>query len=132
MAADSVHLGGEFRPTNATPLPDYIDVAGLKPQPCPREELLRHHPKNSATSPFLGLDPSFPADLAKAERTITHIQNFDADDRVFVVFAHDTSIFNIVDFFPRTANDWKKRGWKEKGRWTYLPHLQKVAHDQQD
>jgi hypothetical protein len=88
--------------------------------------LLHIHPRNSATTPFLGLDSCFPEHLADAEETIRLIQNFDADERVFVVFAHDVSMFNVVDFFPHVANEWKLKRWKEKVRWTFLIDLQKL------
>lgn len=127
MAADSAHLGGELRPSDTLPLPELIDVPGLQLCPCPSSVLLREHPRNSSTLPFLGLDPSFPLNLKDAEQTIERLQAFDADERVLVVFAHDVSLFDIVDFFPATANEWRQKGWKEKGRWSFLPHLQKVA-----
>ncbi|KAF2740762.1 hypothetical protein EJ04DRAFT_558738 [Polyplosphaeria fusca] len=126
LAADSVHLGGEFRPSETLPLPDPVGVPGIDPCLCPASALVKIHPLRSTTTPFLGLDPSFPEDLDEAERTIRLIQQFDADDRVFVVFAHDISIYDIVEFFPKDANDWKVKDWKTKGRWTFLPHLQKT------
>jgi hypothetical protein len=127
LAADSVHLGGEFRPTDRLPLPDPINVPGIQPRPCPVGELVRVHPSRSKTTPFLGLDPSFPSQLHEAEETIKLIQAFDADDRVFVVFSHDISIFDILEFYPANANDWKAKGWKEKGLWTFLTEIQKLT-----
>jgi hypothetical protein len=87
------------------------------------------HPRNCETLPYLGLDPSFPEDLAKAEQTIVSIQDFDADERVLVVFAHDVSMFDILEFYPQNANEWKQKGWKERGRWMFLADLQKVARE---
>ncbi|RDW58285.1 metallo-hydrolase [Coleophoma crateriformis] len=43
LAADSVHLGGELRPTEALPLPNSIDVQGIVPRPCPIEDMLQLH-----------------------------------------------------------------------------------------
>ena len=93
--------------------------------------IVGHSPKEVCNLPFLGLDPSFPENLADAERTIRSIQDFDFDERVFVVCAHDVSLFDILDFYPKTASDWKQKGWKEKGRWAFLAHLQKVARGAQ-
>jgi len=129
MAADSVHLGGELRPSTSMPLPEQVDVPGIVPRPCPCRLLSKIHPRHSTTTPFLGLDPSFPENLEEAEQTIRLIQYFDADERVLVVFAHDVSLFDIVEFYPRKANDWNKKGWKEKGRWAFLPQLQKAVSD---
>jgi hypothetical protein len=127
LAADSVHLGGEFRPTDTVPLPDPVNVASLHPCPCPAEILLKHHPRHSGTLPFLGLDRCFPENLVEAQKTIERIQVFDADERVFVVLTHDTSVFDIVEFFPATADEWRRNGRKEKARWAFLPFLQKVV-----
>ena len=48
---------------------------------------------------------------------------FDAMENVFVIFAHDKSLADVIDHYPRTANGWKSRGWKEKCLWRFLPHL---------
>ncbi|KAI0111255.1 beta-lactamase-like protein [Nemania sp. FL0031] len=129
LAADSVHLGGELRPTKALPLPDSIDIPEIVPRPCPREELLKIHPRSSHTLPYLGLDPCFPEHLEDAERTIECIEKFDSDNRVLVVFAHDVSLYNTLEFYPALANDWKRKGWKSTGRWAYLVDLQKIARE---
>jgi len=70
MAADSVHLGGEFRPTHLLPLPASVEIPGDPPCVCHREELLKIHPRHSPTLPYLGLDPCFPEHLEDAERVI--------------------------------------------------------------
>lgn len=116
MAADSVHIGGEFRPSHSLPLPAWVDLPCLMPRPCPQKVLLWMHTRSCETLPYLGLDPGFPENLAEAEQTIVSIQAFDADERVLVVFAHDVSMFDILEFYPKSANGWKQKGWKEKGR----------------
>ncbi|KAI0601035.1 beta-lactamase-like protein [Biscogniauxia sp. FL1348] len=138
MAADSVHFGGEFRPSAQLPLPS--SVLAL-PRPCPGDLLLDMHPHHSATTPYLSLGPSFAEDLAAADRTIRHLQAFDADARVLVVFAHDESFLlrpdyvegeeegnaRIIPQFPRSMDDWaaKKKAptVKEAVRWTFLGEL---------
>jgi len=132
LAADSVHLGGEIRPSEALPLPDLVDIAGIVPRPCPVESLLKMHPRNSRTLPYLGLDPRFPEHLEDAEKMIESIQRFDVDERVFVIFAHDISIYEALEYYPMTANDWKNKGWKAAGRWSFLTELQKIARDQEE
>jgi hypothetical protein len=88
--------------------------------------ILKYHPRNSSTLPFLALDRCFPEDLEKAQKTIDRIQAFDADERVFVIFTHDTSIIDNLEFFPATANDWQSKEWKTKSRWAFLPFLQQT------
>ncbi|KAF2754823.1 hypothetical protein EJ05DRAFT_503767 [Pseudovirgaria hyperparasitica] len=129
MAADSVHLGGEFRPSEALPLPNFVDAPGLNPSPCPAEELVKFHPRNSKILPYLGLDPCFPEHLEDAERTIKSIEAFDADDRVMVIFAHDVSIHGTLSYYPETADSWKEQGWKSSGRWVFLSDLQRIARE---
>ena len=45
----------------------------------------------------------------------------DGHDNVLVMLAHDDTMLDIVDKFPNgTANEWKKKGWREKGMWRFL------------
>ncbi|KAJ3531244.1 hypothetical protein NM208_g8960 [Fusarium decemcellulare] len=127
MAADSVHLGGEFRPTEAFPLPKVVDVPGLTPCPCSCEQLLKFHPRDSPTKPYLGLDPRFPEHLVAAEKTISHIQRFDADERVLFIYAHDITMFEMLDYFPQTVDNWRSKSWKAESRWKFLVDLQQIA-----
>ncbi|KAI0441741.1 beta-lactamase-like protein [Xylaria telfairii] len=124
MAADSVQLGDEFRPSAAVPLPGAVDEPGISPWPCPKETLLKLHPESSATSPFFGLDPCFPYDLQKARETVKRIQAFDADNRVLVVFAHDIEIYNTPECYQKLANNWYSKGWKLASRWKFLVDIQ--------
>lgn len=57
---------------------------------------------------------------AVAEETIAKIQELDALDNVFVVLSHDSSLLDIVDFFPQTSIDFIGRGWKEKAKWAFF------------
>jgi hypothetical protein len=45
---------------------------------------------------------------------------FDANNEVLVLLAHDNEIKGVLDFWPKTLNDWKTKGWKEKIRWAFL------------
>jgi hypothetical protein len=98
-------------------LPEMVNVPGLVPCPCPRESLLKMHPRGSAKLPYLGLDPRFPESLIDAEYTIENIQRFDADDRFLVICAHGTTCLDKFEFDPLPANDWKGKCWKEKVQW---------------
>jgi hypothetical protein len=101
-------------------------VLGIRPRPCPVDKLLVMYPRHSRTLPFLGLDPCFPEHLKAAGNTIELIQRIDADDGVLVIFSHDTSIYDNLKFFPRSANDWLSKGWKKKGFWNFLLQLQEA------
>ncbi|KAI1633719.1 hypothetical protein F4809DRAFT_574458 [Biscogniauxia mediterranea] len=102
MAGDSVHFGGELRPSAQVPLPcsrgaDAVLPSPPLPRPCPGDLLLDMHPHHSPTTPYLSLGRSFPEDVAAADRTIRRLQAFDADARVLVVFAHDEAFLPAPD-----------------------------------
>ena len=126
LGADSAHHAAQLRPSACYPLPHSLKVAtNLTPCPC-RDSVFEHLQDNaSATEPLLtiGVKPdgtSLAIDVPEAKSSIRKVQDFDADESVFVVVAHDTSLLDVVDFFPERANDWKARGWKEAGRWGFL------------
>lgn len=50
--------------------------------------------------------------------------DFDANDNVFVMIAHDTSLLGVVDFYPKKANHWQEKGWKKVGQWRFLEDFQ--------
>ena len=45
---------------------------------------------------------------------------FDADESVFSIIAHDMSLFDVVEFYPKKANEWREKGWCREGRWRFL------------
>lgn len=128
MGGDSCHHAGEFRPSQYLPLPSSVSPNPLdlkSSKPCPGamfEELL---PGGDQTKPFYKIarlnDGSGVAhDVDEAEATIEKVIEADARDEVLVVMAHDDSLLNVVDFFPKYANEFVQKGWVEKGRWLFL------------
>jgi hypothetical protein len=65
-------------------------------------------------------DPAIGSDIEQAIHTIKDAQQADAQENVFVLPAHDMSVVGIIDVFPKTANDWKVKGWREKAFWKFL------------
>ena len=135
MGGDSCHHGGEFRPSKYLPLPASIlpnplDLKGV--HPCPGAAfsgILRH---GDTRRPFYdvvrynvpstsGYDPDV------AEETIRKVMEADARPDVLVVMAHDESLLDVVDFFPKYANDFREKGWVEKGRWLFLKDFAKAV-----
>ena len=43
------------------------------------------------------------------------------------MIAHDYSLLNVVNFFPKEANYWKAKRWKEEGWWRFLEDFQKAV-----
>ncbi|KAH7399182.1 metallo-beta-lactamase superfamily protein [Phaeosphaeria sp. MPI-PUGE-AT-0046c] len=121
--------GGEFRPTEYMPLPDEIHPHPLKhalirpPPTCPGDIFLPIHPKNSRTAPFFDTTPAeggWHLCAAEATRSIEKMTEFDAYDNIFPVIAHDNTLMGVVDVYPKQANDWQNRGWKDTSRWGFL------------
>jgi len=128
MGGDACHHGGEFRPSQFLPLPDSFSPNPLdlkSKNPCPGtlfEDLLPHRDK---TKPFYKIarledGKGVAHDVDEAEVTIEKVIEADAQDEVLVVMAHDDSLLDVVDFFPKYANDFVEKGWVEKGRWLFL------------
>ncbi|KAK5124175.1 hypothetical protein LTR85_001878 [Meristemomyces frigidus] len=126
MGGDIAHHGGEFRPTQWLPLPGNIQPNPLvapyaKNAPmCPGSIFEAIHPKRSSTEPFMQPDGSFHEDLKIVKESVAKWEEFDAQDNVFAMIAHDKSLLDVVDFYPKPANGWREKGWKEEGRWRFL------------
>lgn len=111
MGADCAHHGGALRPSPYMPIPPCLGAH-------------KYHALNEARGgrkpdePFF--DPGLFNDLEQAKQTVKHAQVADKQDNVFFAFAHDSTLVGLVDTFPKKANEWKAKGWKEKGRWGFL------------
>ena len=130
MGGDAAHHAGEIRPTEYVPLPHEITLSPPLPEyfphVCPGEIILSElHPEKSATKPFYRAAEGFNEDTQVAEWTIEGVSEFDAHERVLTVVAHDSSLMDVVDFFPKTANDWRSKEWGRDGRWRFLADFSK-------
>ncbi|PQE08740.1 metallo-beta-lactamase superfamily protein [Rutstroemia sp. NJR-2017a BVV2] len=127
MSGDACHHGGQFRPSPYHPLPEEITPNPLHPNhphPCPGavfEKLLRD---GDRTRPFYEVakpeNGSVANDAAEAQETIEKMIEVDASDEVLVIMAHDDTLLEIVDFFPKEVDAGKIEEWGEKGRWLFL------------
>lgn len=134
MIGDACHHGGEYRPSQHLPLPSsvvpnpYTSLAQLAALArsawpgCPGAAFVDVHPEKSATKAFYSLDDTIPTthDAALAEETVGKLQEFDAREDVFTIMAHDQALFPIIDLYPKSANEWKAKGWRERGLWRFL------------
>lgn len=129
MGGDIASHAGEFRPTKYVPLPPLISPNPLNhssPTPCPGHIFEKIHPQKCGNAPFyrIGTWPDGePAadDLPAAIESNRKLQLIDAlSTRVFVILAHDENMGGVIDFFPKTANEWKALGWGDKARWRFL------------
>lgn len=129
LGGDIAHHGGEFRPTQYLPIPDQIHPNPLfKPgnhtaAPCPGAIFEAIHPSKCGDQPFFVPytgKPSFHHDAKEAKHSIDKMTEFDAYEDIFPVIAHDLHLKDIIDFYPKPANDWKAKGWKKEGTWRFL------------
>lgn len=66
-------------------------------------------------------------DPEEAVRTIEKLQQADVQENIFMVAAHDESLLEIVDFFPKKANDFMQKGWVKTARWKFLMDFAKAV-----
>ena len=126
MGADSCHHCGEMRPTPMLPMPNDImpnplDLASRSPCPC--SMFVDLHPNKSTTEPYMTIAEgpgSVFHDTKVATESLEKLKSFDADDKILLALAHDSTLKGIVDEFPKSANDWQQKGWKEASRWKFL------------
>ena len=133
MGGDICHFGGSYRPSAYAPLPSTIPSSVPLdqhiPTPCPCSFFQGSHwdPENLRTSPFYKITQesgSWYVDPPTAQKSVNSLEEFDADENVFVCVAHDGGLLPVVDFFPKgTINDWKRKGWKERSKWGFLNEM---------
>jgi hypothetical protein len=125
MGGDICHHGAEIRPSNNLSIPAEIHLTPSgKEMSYPDGALFRAlniRRDRKPNEPYF--DPVLAIDLPRAIKTIKDAQKVDGQDNVFFVFAHDMGICGVVDFFPKSINNWKKEGWKEKTHWNFLADL---------
>ncbi|OLN89020.1 hypothetical protein CCHL11_06077 [Colletotrichum chlorophyti] len=147
FAGDSFHHGSVLRPHSGAPLPDQVRVPGLC---CSGRTLHTIHPATASPETLghygkvfeqMGSDPDrvpfhvipetpsgeslLAVDLHEARETVSAIQKFDSSPDVLVIAAHDAGLYDVLEYFPRDANDWKAKGWKGEGEWVFLQDFAK-------
>jgi hypothetical protein len=120
LTADSFHHASEIRPTADVKLPQELNLPAFGAEPVPSKIFENLKPSRRLDKPFTAPREGFSSNNEQAMETISKIQAFDADERCFVIAAHDGSLYPILEYFPKQANSWKEKGWKEKGRWPFL------------
>lgn len=127
LGGDICHYAGIFRPSVHLPIPDAILPHPCLPTSnsplCPGTafvELQKARGRDSKSSLY---DMTFGHDIPLAQHTATSLQELDADNRIFVIVAHDSTVRDGVDHFPKSLNDWKSKGWGKSLKWAFLGDL---------
>lgn len=128
MGGDATHHPGELRPSRYLPLPERVSpdpFTEKEGESCETKQFEKLLVDGDRTGPFF--EPSVMPNgqcvhysMEQAKETITKIQEVDAADNIMVMMAHDASLLDVVQFFPKQANDFMRKGWKEKARWRFL------------
>ncbi|CAN9171500.1 unnamed protein product [Alternaria alternata] len=108
FTGDVYHHASQIRPSVSVPLPEYVNVPNLIPNPLPAKQLAQIAPSRCCSAPLLQ-PGKVNSDLSTAMRTINAVRGFDDQDNVFLVAAHDHTVSAVIDTFPRSANQWKQR-----------------------
>lgn len=137
MGGDIAHHGGEYKPTKFSPIPDSIEPdprqqrQGLQSGVCPgeffaeRNTLYEDGSDDRWTKPFMKPSVAISENHNEAIESLGVLEEFDAYDNIFVIFAHDDSLLDLINLFPKPANDWKQNGWKKDGFWGFLKDISK-------
>lgn len=128
LGGDICHYAGIFRPSKHLPVPNEIS-----PHPCSAasdlplcpgaafEDLQKVRNRKPTDSLY---DITFGHDIPLATNTTTWLQELDADERVFVIIAHDSTVRDGVDHFPKSLNGWKANGWGRSLKWAFFRDLE--------
>lgn len=135
MGGDACHHGGEFRPSQYFQVPASISPNPLDRKsktPCPGSLFDDLYRDGDKTKPFYAIarledGKGVAHDVDEAEETIGKVIEADAQAEVFVIMAHDETLLEVVDFFPKYANEFKQKGWDEEGRWLFLGDFAKAV-----
>lgn len=129
MGGDICHYAGIFRPSQHLPVPTEIT-----PHPC--KSLSSEIPfcpgsawddlqKSRGRKPTDTLyDMTFGHDIPLATKTMGHLQELDCDENIFVIIAHDSTVRDGVDHFPKRLNEWKEKGWGKSLKWAFFGDME--------
>lgn len=100
---------------------------------CPGHLLQDINPHKAADKPFYYVTKSFAHDKSLADWTLDGLGEFDAQDNVLLLVAHDPAIVDPaqLDFYPQPLNDWHAKGIAKKIKWLFLADFEESldAHE---
>lgn len=129
MGGDLSHHAGEIRPSPSLRIPDDLKTHLGETLPsslhcCFNGAMFRQlHARNNRKPGDAFFDAILAEDPAAAASTIDGAKALDDREDTFIVLAHDMTLQGVVEVFPKTANEWKQKGWKDRTRWSFLSDL---------
>lgn len=128
LGGDICHYAGIFRPSKHLPVPEAISPHPCFPGNglplCPGTAFAELQTARGRSKDDSLYDMTFGHDIPLAQNTAKWLQELDADERVFVIIAHDSTVRDGVDHFPRPLNDWKAKGWGKSLKWAFFRDLE--------
>ncbi|KAH8895940.1 hypothetical protein GQ53DRAFT_854224 [Thozetella sp. PMI_491] len=138
MGADLGHHASQWRPTEFLPLPKELELSPLgthskfniRTNVCPGEVFTKRvHPRQSDMEPFACIKSGHPYDVDMARNALKTMEPFDADENIMLIMAHDFTLLPVLEFWPKSANEWYRGHWKELGHWKFLEDFAVLLED---
>lgn len=134
MGGDICHYAGIFRPSEYLPVPKSITPHPLQPASslafCPGsafDNLQKSRGRNPTDTLY---DMTYGHDIPLATETMRYLQELDCLDNIFVIIAHDSTVRDGVDHFPKSLNAWKEKGWGNDLKWAFFRDLEQYWKSQ--
>lgn len=138
MGGDIGHHASQWRPSQHIPLPTELTPSpfgftsrfNIRRNVCLGELFSQHaHPNQSSRRPFTKVKEGHPHDVQQAQQSLEKMVDFDADEKILVVAAHDFTMLPVLQYFPEEANGWYEAGWKQTAHWEFLKGLTGIVED---
>jgi glyoxylase-like metal-dependent hydrolase (beta-lactamase superfamily II) len=136
MGGDIAHHAGEWRPSPHLPLPEQIKPHPFHDEPqanmpfCPGslfEDLGQSRSSGGSRTETFYKPAKLETgqihhDIDQTIASIEKMQELDGikDESIIMCVAHDETLLGVIDFFPKTINDFAKKDWVGKLRWRFL------------
>lgn len=79
--------------------------------------------------PYYLVTESFAHDLEVCNWTIAGLQEFDANENVLLIVAHDDSVGDLLEFYPESINHWAEKDMARKAKWSFLKDFEEALMD---
>ncbi|KAH9008398.1 hypothetical protein EDB84DRAFT_1596768 [Lactarius hengduanensis] len=132
LAAVSAQHCGKIHPTPLTLLPDTLSPSPFEQPtsasscPCSLFQSIHPSPESFCTTPFYKAPANDIDDPVTRRVTLDAVKVFDTSPDVLVVLTHDTSLLEVLEFFPKDLAGWEKQpSRKDIGQRRFLNKFRK-------
>jgi glyoxylase-like metal-dependent hydrolase (beta-lactamase superfamily II) len=126
LGGDIAHHAGQIRPSVYRPLPI------PRPQLCQVDSeddtsgATLESSNDASRVPFYTPSPGVHHDIKALESSLDAVRRFDADDRIMILLAHDVSIRQRLEFFPKDIDKCFDKIAHDEIRWGFIKDFQVV------